>query len=95
MMDEKKFLADYFELYRAALFDDSVHHELVAMRDAVREAHGKGNKVIFAGNGGSAAIASHCAVDYTKGAGVRAINFNESDLISCYANDFGFERWLA
>ena len=54
-----------------------------------------GRKVIVAGNGGSAAIASHVSVDLTKAARVRSICFNESDLITCYANDYGYENWLA
>ena len=53
-----------------------------------------GGKVIIAGNGGSAAMASHTAVDLTKNAQVRSINFNESDLITCFANDFGYEKWI-
>lgn len=53
-----------------------------------------GGKVIIAGNGGSAAIASHVSVDLTKNANVRSINFNEADLITCFANDFGYEKWL-
>ena len=52
-------------------------------------------KVIIVGNGGSAAMASHVAVDLTKAARIRAINFNESDLITCLANDFGYENWVA
>ena len=51
-------------------------------------------KIIIAGNGASAAIASHVAVDLTKAAGVRSINFNEADLITCLANDYGYEHWL-
>ncbi len=53
------------------------------------------NKVIIVGNGGSAAIASHVSVDLTKVAKVRCINFNESDLITCYANDYGYENWVS
>lgn len=53
-----------------------------------------GGKVILAGNGASAAIASHVAVDLTKASGVRAINFNEADLITCFANDHGYEHWI-
>jgi len=52
------------------------------------------NKVIFLGNGGSAAIASHVSVDLTKNAKIRSINFNETDLITCFANDFGYENWM-
>ena len=60
----------------------------------VDETAKKGSKVIIAGNGGSAAIASHVAVDFTKAAGIRAVNFNESDLITCFANDYGYENWV-
>ena len=46
------------------------------------------------GNGGSAAIASHFSVDLTKNAGLRCTNYNESDLLTCFSNDFGYERWV-
>ena len=46
------------------------------------------------GNGGSAAIASHFSVDITKNAKIRCTNYNESDLITCFSNDFGYERWI-
>ena len=39
-------------------------------------------------------MASHVAVDFTKAAGIRAINFNEADLITCFANDYGYENWV-
>ena len=26
---------------------------------------------------------------------MRAVNFNEADLITCFANDFGYEEWLS
>ena len=51
-------------------------------------------KIIMVGNGGSAAMASHCCVDFTKTSRVRAINFNEADLITCFANDYGYENWV-
>ena len=51
-------------------------------------------KVILVGNGGSAAMASHVSVDLTKQCNIRAINFNEADLITCFANDYGHENWM-
>ncbi len=54
----------------------------------------KGGKVIIVGNGGSAATASHVAVDLSLNSKIKAINFNESDLITCFANDFGYENWV-
>jgi len=49
-----------------------------------------GRKVIFIGNGGSAAIASHQAVDYWKNGGMRAVAFNDSSLLTCISNDYGY-----
>ena len=46
------------------------------------------------GNGGSAAIASHFSVDLTKNAKIRCTNYNESDLLTCFSNDFGYEKWV-
>ena len=46
------------------------------------------------GNGGSAAIASHVSVDLTKNAKIRSVNFNEADLITCFSNDYGYEKWI-
>lgn len=51
-----------------------------------------GRKVIFIGNGGSAAIASHQAVDFWKNGGMRAIAFNDSSLLTCVGNDYGYEQ---
>src|SRR3989344_9194626 len=48
----------------------------------------KGCKVIFIGNGGSASIASHQAIDFFKNGGMRAICFNDSSLLTCISNDF-------
>ena len=52
------------------------------------------SKVILVGNGGSAAMASHVSVDLTKMCGIRAINFNEADLLTCFSNDYGYENWV-
>jgi D-sedoheptulose 7-phosphate isomerase len=68
--------------------------ELIEVSELVRTASSKSKKVILVGNGGSAAMASHVAVDFTKAAGVRAVNFNEADLITCFANDYGYKNWV-
>lgn len=56
---------------------------------------GKGNKLIFIGNGGSAAIASHQAVDYWKNGKLEAIAFNDASLLTCISNDYGYEKVFA
>ncbi len=60
--------------------------------ELVRIAQAAGRKVIMVGNGGSAGIASHQAVDYWKNGGVRAIAFNDASLLTCIGNDLGFEN---
>jgi len=54
----------------------------------------KKNKIILAGNGASASISSHISIDFTKAARIRAINFNEANLLTCFSNDFGYENWI-
>jgi len=87
----------FFEKYLAEVnrhIRDVDAQLLQAAVEKFKKTHQKGRKLIFVGNGGSAAIASHVAVDLTKTAGVRAINFNEADLLTCFANDYGYEHWV-
>ena len=64
------------------------------MDDALR-IHAGGNKLIFVGNGGSAAIASHMATDYSKNGNIRAIALNDSSMLTCLGNDLGYEQVFA
>lgn len=70
---------------------DSIH----AMRDTFRACHDAGNKIIFIGNGGSSAIASHMAIDFTKNGRMRAISLNDFPTLTCLSNDFGYEQVFA
>jgi D-sedoheptulose 7-phosphate isomerase len=49
-------------------------------------------KILFAGNGGSAGITSHMAIDFWKNGKVRATAFNDSSLLTCLANDISFDK---
>ena len=91
----RAWLNKYFGLYKTTIYQDSIIDALIKVKEIWVDVSNAGRKIIFAGNGGSAAIASHCAVDLTKNAGIRAINFNEADLITCFANDYGYEEWVA
>ena len=62
------------------------------IRRAIISSNNKTKKVILLGNGGSASIASHVSVDLTKNANIRSINFNEADLLTCFSNDYGYEK---
>lgn len=50
------------------------------------------HKLIFVGNGASASISSHQATDYWKNGGIRAVAFNDSSLLTCVSNDFGYQH---
>ena len=60
----------------------------------IADTNDNGGKVILAGNGGSASIASHISVDLINSAQIRTTNFNDASLLTCLANDYGYERWL-
>ena len=92
---DPSWLRSYFDTYTRSITRSDVYDDLMRLSAACAEASNRNRKVIFAGNGGSAAIASHCSVDLTKNGGIRAVNFNEADLITCLANDYGYPRWLA
>lgn len=69
--------------------------DFVRAADCVGRLRETGGKVILIGNGGSAAICSHLAVDFTKSAGIRAISFSDPSLQTCFSNDYGYESAYA
>lgn len=54
-----------------------------------------GHKMLFIGNGASAAISSHMATDFWKNGGMRALAFNDGVLLTCMGNDYGYEQVFA
>jgi D-sedoheptulose 7-phosphate isomerase len=53
------------------------------------------NKIITVGNGGSASIANHATIDLVNAAKIKAISFTDPGLITCFANDYGYENWVS
>jgi D-sedoheptulose 7-phosphate isomerase len=94
-MDPKEFFTSYLNDFSDLVKPDkkTINH-LLKVADLLKDVHRQNKKVLIFGNGGSAAISSHFSVDLTKNAGLRCVNFNEADLITCFANDYGFERWV-
>ena len=93
-MSEINFLKDYFSNLKKLLDNESYLVDLIKVKDILKKTHSNGKKTLIFGNGGSAAIASHFSVDLTKNARVRCTNYNESDLLTCFSNDYGYERWV-
>lgn len=94
-MQWEHWLDTYFERYRATLVGAGPIAQLTAFHDLAVKVRERNCKLMFAGNGASASIASHAAVDFTKQGRVRAIDFNEPNLLTCLANDYGFDKVFA
>lgn len=55
----------------------------------------RAQRVIFIGNGGSAAIASHMANDFSKNGDLVTLAFNDPASLTCLANDLGYDAVFA
>lgn len=95
MQSSKDYLVEYLKTYNSLINNPAITNDLIQIKSLFQDTSNKGGKIILAGNGGSAAMASHVAVDMTKNAGIRAVTFNEYDLITTLANDYGFENWIS
>jgi|TARA_B100001971_G_scaffold206328_1_gene224939 D-sedoheptulose 7-phosphate isomerase len=90
---------DFFKIYNNEFkkllnLDSSTIKKLEKLKKYLNIVKKSKKKVIIFGNGGSAAIANHFTVDLTKNTGIRCVNFNESSLLTCFSNDFGYENWI-
>ena len=93
-MDYSKYFKNYTKSINEIL--DNVDSNLIEKSVKIINRIIKQNKRIFIiGNGGSASIASHVSVDFAKVARVRSSTFNNSNLITCFANDYKYENWVA
>lgn len=95
----------YFRVLLECLLKAEATNEMdegIPMEEALRsvgtwaaEAHAEGNKVMFFGNGGSAAICSHMAIDWSKNGGVRSACFLDGGALTCLSNDYGYDSVYA
>jgi len=58
----------------------------------LKNTNGSGSVIYFIGNGGSAAIAEHAAIDLTKNAGLKALAVSGSPMLTTFSNDYGYEN---
>lgn len=91
----QQFLGDYFgRLQRALTLDKELQKQLSDIRTLFLQTRDQGGRVLLIGNGGSVGIASHLAIDLSKNAHVPAMCFTDAGMITCLANDYGYEEWL-
>ena len=65
--------------------EDSLSSELTAILDNYKD-------IILIGNGGSNALCSHIAEDYSKFLNKRTLTFSDAARLTCYINDYGIEQ---
>ena len=95
-----KTIETYFDFYndkfsKLTYIDEKSKKKFIKTLNLFLNLKKKKKKILIFGNGGSAAMASHFSVDMTKIGQIRTVNFNESDLITCFANDYGYENWVS
>ena len=95
-MSDKDFVKQYLDDFSSLVKpNEDLTNKIIESKTILLDAKANDKKVMIFGNGGSAAIASHVSVDLTKNAKVRCVNYNEADLITCFSNDYGYEKWIA
>jgi len=93
----KKIIAASIETKQLLLDDAAVHQRLADVVDVISKAFQNGNKVLFCGNGGSAADAQHLAAEFSgrfykdrKALPAEALHCNTSYL-TAVANDYSYD----
>lgn len=100
-MNARSYLADFKNIMNNLAITDFSAREIdydEAVNDVIaliKTQQVQGKKIIIIGNGGSASIASHAAIDFWRNAGVRALAFNDASLLTCISNDFGYPEVFA
>tara|TARA_B110000008_G_scaffold279309_1_gene325884 strand:- start:824 stop:1351 length:528 start_codon:yes stop_codon:yes gene_type:complete len=83
-----KYIEQYIEIVKRTKNIDNFYNKIKKFKKKNK------GKIILLGNGGSSAISSHIATDFTKASGIRAITFSDPDMLTCYSNDYGYEKWM-
>ena len=88
------FYKPYYDEYFRLIFPENIEPQFEDFKRIALNIKNNDGKLMFAGNGASASISAHGAVDFTKQGGVRAVTFNEANIITCFSNDFGYDNWM-
>lgn len=68
---------------------------ILQMLDLLRDVRRRNGSLYLIGNGGSAAAASHSVTDFLNVGRLRATTIHDSSLVTCMANDYGYENAFA
>lgn len=62
------------------------------IEDAIYSTAKDKSRVFLFGNGGSHTICEHISTDFNKRCGINALTLSNNSLLTCYANDYGYEN---
>ena len=88
---------NFFKEYNKSIYDllNKIDTRCIDQSvNLINDCHNIGGKVYLVGNGGSSSIASHVSVDFAKVANISSDTFNNTNLITCFANDYGHDNWV-
>lgn len=94
----KKSIDDSIKVKQRLLSDDTLIQNIAQATDVIVAAVKRGNRTIFAGNGGSAADAQHLAAEFVSRfefdrPGLAALSLStDTSMITAIGNDYGYER---
>jgi D-sedoheptulose 7-phosphate isomerase len=97
----QKQLAQSIATMQAVLADESISDTIVTIAQLTAQAMQSGNKLLVAGNGGSAADAQHLVAEFVvrlsaNRAALRAIALTtDTSILTACGNDFGFDQIFA
>jgi len=94
----KGYLNRSIDVKTTLLNKPEVHSKISELADLIVEAYNRGNKVLIAGNGGSAADSQHIAAEFVSRfffdrPGLPAIALStDTSMLTAIGNDYGFDR---
>lgn len=97
----KNYLSKSISVKQDLLASDNILQEVSKVAELIIEAYRNGNKVILAGNGGSAADAQHIAAEFVSRfffdrPGLPALALTtDTSMLTAIGNDYGFDKLFA
>ena len=88
-----EYFKNYFQKYNEILTEIEISN-FIKLEKLLKNYKNKKKRVFIFGNGGSSSISSHVATDLIKICKIKALNLSDHNLITCFANDYGFENWI-
>ncbi|MBZ8140427.1 phosphoheptose isomerase [Rubrivivax gelatinosus] len=91
-------IRDSIDTKQKLLADDQLLGRIATVIDVIVEALNRGNRILFAGNGGSAADAQHLAAEFVSRfefdrPGLPALSLStDTSMITAIGNDYGYDK---